>query len=163
LRLCKFIFCVYIITYLKYLRHERIIIQDELQGKHVGAKGNSLEVINNEKKRIGYCKIVWKQMSIKNHSMTFTLLQGHEGPEGEQRYTSTLSLTSALDGGGWPRPHPGRFNPWKEPQHPSNKRPRRSGQVRKISLLPGFDPRTFQHVANRYNGSAIPTHECVLN
>ena len=24
----------------------------------------------------------------------------HEGPEGEQRYSSTLSLTSALDGGG---------------------------------------------------------------
>jgi hypothetical protein len=26
---------------------------------------------------------------------------GHEGPEGEKRYSSTLSLTSALDGGGW--------------------------------------------------------------
>ena len=25
----------------------------------------------------------------------------HEGPEGEQRYSSTLSLASALDGGGW--------------------------------------------------------------
>jgi len=27
---------------------------------------------------------------------------GHDGPEGEQRYSSTLSLTSALDGGGVP-------------------------------------------------------------
>jgi hypothetical protein len=26
---------------------------------------------------------------------------GHEGPEGEQSYSSTLFLTSALDGGGW--------------------------------------------------------------
>ena len=26
---------------------------------------------------------------------------GHEGPEGEQRYSSTLSLISVLDGGGW--------------------------------------------------------------
>jgi hypothetical protein len=26
---------------------------------------------------------------------------GHEGPEGEYRYTSTLSLTLVLDGGGW--------------------------------------------------------------
>ena len=26
---------------------------------------------------------------------------GREGPEGEQRYISTLSLTSALDGGRW--------------------------------------------------------------
>jgi hypothetical protein len=25
---------------------------------------------------------------------------GHEGPEGKYRYSSTLSLTSALDGGG---------------------------------------------------------------
>jgi len=26
---------------------------------------------------------------------------GHEGPEGEKRYSSTFSLTSALDGGRW--------------------------------------------------------------
>ena len=25
----------------------------------------------------------------------------HEGPEVEERYSSTISLTSALDGGGW--------------------------------------------------------------
>jgi hypothetical protein len=31
---------------------------------------------------------------------------GHEGPEGEWRYSSTLSLTSALDGGGWSTPRP---------------------------------------------------------
>jgi hypothetical protein len=28
---------------------------------------------------------------------------------------STLSLTSALDGSGWPKPHPGRFTPEKDP------------------------------------------------
>jgi len=28
-------------------------------------------------------------------------------------YRSTFSLTSALDGGGWSMPHPGRFNPGK--------------------------------------------------
>jgi hypothetical protein len=39
---------------------------------------------------------------------------GHEGPEVEQRYSSTLSLTSALDGGGWSRPRPGRFTPGKD-------------------------------------------------
>jgi hypothetical protein len=33
----------------------------------------------------------------------------HEDTEGEQRYGSTLSLTSALDGGGWSTPRPGRF------------------------------------------------------
>jgi len=31
----------------------------------------------------------------KGHNRT-----GHEGPEWEQRHSSTLSLTSALDGGG---------------------------------------------------------------
>jgi hypothetical protein len=54
-------------------------------------------------------------MIIKNHSMTFTPLQGHDGPEGEQRYTSTLSLTSALNGSGWSTPRPGRFTPGRNP------------------------------------------------
>jgi len=30
-------------------------------------------------------------------------------------YRSTLSLTSALDGGGWSTPRPGRFIPKKKP------------------------------------------------
>jgi hypothetical protein len=37
--------------------------------------------------------------------------KGHEGPEGEQRFSSTLSLTSTLDKGGWLMPRPGRFSP----------------------------------------------------
>ena len=40
---------------------------------------------------------------------------GHEGPEGEQMYSSTLPSTSALDGGGWSTPQPGRFTPGKDP------------------------------------------------
>jgi hypothetical protein len=40
---------------------------------------------------------------------------GHEGPEVAYRYSSTLSLTSALDGGGWSKPRPGRFPPRKDP------------------------------------------------
>jgi len=42
-------------------------------------------------------------------------ITGHESTEGEYRYTSTLSLTSALDGGGWSTPRPGRFTPGKDP------------------------------------------------
>ena len=34
---------------------------------------------------------------------------GHEGPEGEWRYSSSLSLTSALGGSDWSMPRPGRF------------------------------------------------------
>ena len=40
--------------------------------------------------------------------------RGHEGPEGEYRYSSILSLTSALDGGGWSVPRPSRFTPGKD-------------------------------------------------
>ena len=46
----------------------------------------------------------------KGHPIT-----GHEGPEGEQMYNSTLPSTSALDGGGWSPPRPGRFTPEKDP------------------------------------------------
>jgi hypothetical protein len=40
---------------------------------------------------------------------------GHDGPEVQQRYSSTLSLTSALDEDVWSTPHPGRFSPGKDP------------------------------------------------
>jgi hypothetical protein len=35
---------------------------------------------------------------------------GHEGPEGEYRYSSTLSLTLALDEGGWSTSRPGHLS-----------------------------------------------------
>jgi hypothetical protein len=38
--------------------------------------------------------------------VTSSLYTGHEGPEGEWRYISTLSLTSALDGGRWSKQRP---------------------------------------------------------
>jgi hypothetical protein len=38
----------------------------------------------------------------------------HKGPEGKLMYISTLSLTSALDGGGWSTLHPGCFTPGKD-------------------------------------------------
>jgi len=37
---------------------------------------------------------------------------GHEGPEMEMRYSSTLSLTSALEAGGRSTPCAGRFTPY---------------------------------------------------
>ena len=40
---------------------------------------------------------------------------GHEGPEGEQMYSSTLPSTSALDGSGWSAPRPVRFTSGKDP------------------------------------------------
>ena len=89
---------------------------------------------------------------------------GHEGPEGEQRYSSTLSFTSAQDGGAWSTPSPGRFTSGRPATHcrwlggPQG----RSGWVRKISHPPGFDPRTVQSVASRYTDYAIPAHASQL-
>jgi len=42
-------------------------------------------------------------------------ITGHQNPEREVRYSPTLSLTSALNGGGWSRPRPGRSTPGKDP------------------------------------------------
>jgi len=57
----------------------------------------------------------------------------HEGPKGEWRYGSALSLTSTLDGGGWSTPRPDRFTSGKETRYPRYRRlsgPRgRSGRL----------------------------------
>ena len=41
-------------------------------------------------------------------------ITGHEGPEGEKRYSPTLSGPWHLDEGGWSAPRPGRFTPGKD-------------------------------------------------
>ena len=51
-----------------------------------------------------------KRAQIKVHPRT-----GHEGPEGEQEYSSTLSLTSALDGVGGQLHAPVALPPGKRP------------------------------------------------
>ena len=60
-------------------------------------------------------------------------------------------------------PRPGRFTPGKVTRCLLYRRlsslQGRSGQVWKISLPPGFDPRTVHPVASRYTDSAIPAHE----
>jgi hypothetical protein len=80
---------------------------------------------------------------------------------GEQRYSSTLSLTSALYGGGWSTSRLGHFTPGKETQYPLYGRlggaQGRCRRVRKISappppLPPGFDLRTFQPLESRCTG-----------
>jgi hypothetical protein len=79
-------------------------------------------------------------------------LTGHEGHV-EQRYSSTPSLTSALDGLGGQCHAPTALLPGKT-RFPLYRRlggPQgRSERVRKISPPPGFDPQTVQPVASRY-------------
>jgi hypothetical protein len=47
----------------------------------------------------------------KRYPALFKWASRHGGVLGEWRYTSTHSLTSALDGGEWSASRPGRFNP----------------------------------------------------
>ena len=52
-----------------------------------------------------------------NKKVTFNLEQVVKAQMGEYRYNSTLSLTTALDGGGCLTPRPGRFTPGKETRY----------------------------------------------
>jgi hypothetical protein len=65
--------------------------------------------------------------------------------------------------GEWLAPRPGRFTTEKETQYTFYTglgRPQsRTGQMRKISHPPGFDPRTIHPAASRYTDYAIPAHE----
>ena len=88
---------------------------------------------------------------------------GHEDPEGKQKYSSTLSLTSVSDVGGWSTPRPGRFTTGKKTRYTSYRRlgepQSRFGGERKTSPTPGFDPRKAKPVESRYSDHAIPAHD----
>jgi hypothetical protein len=78
---------------------------------------------------------------------------------GEYRHSSTLSLTSTLDGVGGQRHALAALPPGKT-RYPLYRRlggtQGRSERVWKISSSPGFDPRTAKTVASRYTDWAIP-------
>ena len=105
-------------------------------------------------------KAIWSElMTVSlNKVGRFPPSIGHEGPQGEQRYSSTLFLTSALEGGEGSASRPGRNLPPGKTRYPLYTRlgvfQGRSGQVRKISPPPGFDPRTVQPVGSRYTDYA---------
>ena len=72
------------------------------------------------------------------------IITGHESPEGEYRYSSTLSLTSALDGVGGQRHAPAALPPGKTrcPLHKRLGGPQgRSERVRKILASTGIRSR----------------------
>ena len=84
----------------------------------------------------------------------------HEGPVGEKRYSSTLSLTSAPAGDEWSTARPGS----KETRYPYFRRlvgsQSWSERMIKISSATRFDLRTVQPVASRYTHYTIPVHSC---
>ena len=89
------------------------------------------------------------------YKMKVLPITGHEGPEGEERCSSTPPPTSAL-GGGWvvstaprplyPRERPGThcIGGWVGPRAGLGA----CGKIRPPP--PGFDPRTVQLVASRH-------------
>ena len=83
----------------------------------------------------------------------------HKGGRDSGDLYSTLSLTSAVDRGGWSTPHPRRFIPCKETQCKitwSRGGSRgRSIRALKISSQPGFNSRTVQPVTSHYTDWAI--------
>ena len=96
------------------------------------------------------------------------LTAGHEGPKGKLRYSSTLSLTSALNAGGWSMPRSSRLTPppgiTRYPLYRRLGGPHgRSARVGEISTPPGFDPRTVQPVANRYTDYTLTIHFFLSN
>jgi hypothetical protein len=74
----------------------------------------------------------------------------HEGPVWVWRYSSAISLTSALDWSGWSTPRPDRLTLGKRPGTHFIKcwvGPRAGLDVcEKSRPSPGFDPRTFRPV-----------------
>jgi hypothetical protein len=102
---------------------------------------------------------------LQNPYEKFTLKQVMKDKRGS-RSISTISLTSALDEGGWSTPTPGRFTPGKETRYPLCTRlggsQDRSERVWKMSAVPEFDSRNVQPVASRYTDWAIPAHAVPL-
>jgi len=85
---------------------------------------------------------------------------GHEGPEGEYRYNSTLLLTSALDRG-WVVDATPRliYPPVKKNWYPSYRKlggpQRQSRWVQETSPPPGFNLQTVQPVVSHYTDYTI--------
>ena len=91
---------------------------------------------------------------------------GHEGPEGEQKYSSTLSLTSTIDGVGDQLHAPATLPPGKRRGTDciGSWVGHRAGLdgCGNCRPPPGFDPRTVQPVASRYTDCAILAHRIIL-
>jgi hypothetical protein len=98
----------------------------------------------------------WSKGKDKVHPRT-----GHEGPEEKKRYSSTLSLTSTLDGVGGQH-HTLATLPLGKTQNPLYRRlgglQGRSGWVQKTFPSPEFDPWTVQPVASHYTYYTILAH-----
>jgi hypothetical protein len=119
-------------------------------------KGESNRISVNSALTVDQSFKVNKRKS-KSHPIT-----GHELPEEEYIYYSTIYLSSALEGVCDQRHEPAALPPGM-PRYTFYRKlgglQRRSGRVQKISSTPGIDPRTVQTVASCYTDYAIPANK----
>ena len=121
-----------------------------------------IQIILNKQQPICYGTRPYGQVS------PFT---GHEGPQGEQRYSSTLFQTSALEGGEGSASRPGSTLPPGKTRYPLYRRlggPQgRSGQVRKISphrdLIPGPSSPQAVAIPTTLPGSRIKFYNNIIS
>jgi len=73
---------------------------------HVGSQRHS-------EKNLYYLLTIHWYAFVHQSKDKFGALRGHESPEGEQKYSCTFSLSSAVDGRGLLKPRPGSFYPKK--------------------------------------------------
>jgi hypothetical protein len=92
----------------------------------------------------------------------FHLRAGLELAEGESRHSSTLTLTSVLDGVGCQRHVPAAFSPGKASYQLYRRLGGPQGWSERVLKMPpppqGLDPRTVQRVSSHYTDWAIPAH-----
>lgn len=83
-----------------------------------------------------------------------------ESTKGEYKYSSTLSLTSSLEGSGWLTPCFGRFTPVNDPVPILYEAESAPGPVwtGTENHTPVFDSFAVQPVANRYSDYTLPAH-----
>ena len=67
--------------------------------------------------RMGFYVFLFLAHKCEGKGVRFTLQQATKAERGSRGISPTLSLTSALDGGGWSTPRPGRFTLGKDPVH----------------------------------------------
>jgi len=114
----------------------------QANGCHCSAGGSTNRLALVTEKQCVFCEV-----KDTGHPIT-----GHEDPGGEETYGSALFLTSALDGVSVKHHTPADLHLGKT-LYPLYRRvggPQgRTGQMRKFSPPPGFDPRTVYPVASR--------------
>ena len=138
----------YVYDQLQYFLSIHVITQQQDYRRYADCKEDSQHIVC-------HCPVKGKG---KVHPTT-----GHQDREVEKRYSSTLSLTSAVDGivvNVTPRP----LYPRKREAVPIVEEavwaPDRSGRGRKISPPSKFDPRTVEPVVSPYTNWATPAPHC---